>query len=87
MIFGFELKTDVNIISFFVKNKVLNVDQKNISKMFDTFEKQENIGKRLNSGLGIGLSVVKNLTELLGGNIKVETQNDEISFIVNIPIK
>ena len=87
VILGFELKPDVNIISLFVKNKVLNVDQKDIPKMFDVFEKQENIGEGFNSGLGIGLSVVKNLTKLLGGNIKVETQNNEISFIVNLPIR
>ncbi len=55
--------------------------------MFDVFEKQENIGKELNFGLGIGLPLVKSLTDLLGGQIKVETKNEEISFIVNIPFE
>ena len=55
--------------------------------MFDIFEKQEKIGKELNFGLGIGLPLVKNLTDLLGGRIKVETKNKEISFLVDIPIE
>jgi signal transduction histidine kinase len=85
--FGFELDTNEENISFFVKNKDSNIGQKDILKMFDVFEKQENIGKELNSGLGIGLPLVKNLTELLGGQIKVKTKNEEISFIVNIPFE
>jgi signal transduction histidine kinase len=85
--FGFELKPEEKNISLFVKNKDSNIGQKDVLKMFDIFEKQENIGKELNSGLGIGLPLVKNLTDLLGGRIKVETENKEISFFVNIPIE
>ena len=87
VIFGFELNPNEENISFFVKNKDSNIGQKDIQKMFDIFEKQENIGKELNFGLGIGLPLVKNLTDLLGGQIKVETKNEEISFIVNIPFE
>lgn len=85
--FGFELKPKEKNISLFVKNKDSNIDQKDVLKMFDIFEKQENIGKELNFGLGIGLPLVKNLTDLLGGRIEVETKNKEISFLVNIPIE
>ena len=87
VIFGFKLKPNEESISFFVTNKDSNIGQKDILKMFDVFEKQENIGTELNPGLGIGLPLVKNLTDLLGGQIKVETKNEEISFIVNIPIE
>jgi signal transduction histidine kinase len=85
--FGFELKPEEKNISLFVKNKDSYIGQKDVSKIFDIFEKQENIGKELNFGLGIGLPLVKNLTDLLGGQIKVETENKEISFFVNIPIE
>lgn len=85
--FGFELKPNEKNICFFVKNKDSNIGQNDVLKMFDVFEKQENIGKELNFGLGIGLPLVKSLTDLLGGHIKVETENKEISFIVNLSIK
>jgi len=87
VIFGFELQPNEKSISFFVKNKDSNIAQKDVLKMLDVFEKQENIGKELNFGLGIGLPLVKSLTNLLGGHIKVETENKEISFIVNLPIR
>jgi signal transduction histidine kinase len=85
--FGFELNPNEKNISFLVKNKDSKISQKDIVEMFDVFEKQENIGKELNFGLGIGLPLVKSLTDLLGGQIKVETKNEEISFIVNIPFE
>ena len=85
--FGFELNPNEENISFFVKNKDSNIGQKDIQKMFDVFEKQEDIGEEFNFGLGIGLPLVKSLTDLLGGQINVETKNEEISFIVNIPFE
>ena len=85
--FGFELNSNDKNISLFVKNKDSKISQKDVLKMFDVFEKQENIGKEFNFGLGIGLPLVKKLTNLIGGQIEVETKNEEILFIVNIPIE
>lgn len=85
--YGFWLSADEKHVSFFVRNKDFNLDQKDTSKMFEAFQKQENIGNVLNFGLGIGLPLVKSLTELLEGNIEIETGNEEITFIVNIPVK
>jgi len=84
--FGFELQPDKRYINLFVKNNDPNINQKDLIKMLDVFEKQESIGEELNSGLGIGLPLVKKLTDLLGGRIEVKTKNKEISFIVNLPI-
>ena len=85
--FGFELSSNEKNISLFVKNKHTNIRQKDILKMFDIFEKQENVGKEFNFGLGIGLPLVKKLTNLLGGQVEVETKNEEILFIVKIPME
>ena len=86
-ILGFELKPNQKNIRLFVKNRNSNIGQKDVQKMFDVFEKQENIGKELNPGLGIGLSLAKKLTELLGGQIKVESKNNNTAFLVNMPIE
>lgn len=85
--FGFELNPDNKNIVLFVKNEASQIGQKDVQKMFDIFEKQENIEKQLNCGLGIGLPLVKNLTDLLGGHINVETKNKEITFFVSMPFE
>ncbi|MGD9977654.1 MAG: ATP-binding protein [Bacteroidales bacterium] len=85
--YGFELKPNEKSVVFFVINKNSKIDQQDAMKMFEAFEKQEKIGSKLNFGLGIGLPLVKNLTELLGGHIKIESANNEIAFFVGIPIE
>ncbi len=87
VIYGYELSTDKTHIVFFVKNKCHGKKEINKLKMFDPFEKQENIGNNLNTGLGIGLPLVKKLTELLGGNIELKFNNKVMTFFVSIPIK
>ena len=85
--YGFEFKPNDKDIKFFVNNKSSKIPQKDIRKMFNIFEKQENIGSELNFGLGIGLPLVKNLTELLGGQITIESKTNEITFFIKLPIK
>jgi len=87
VIYGYELSTDEERIEFFVMNKSPEISEENRSKMFDIFDKQENIGIDLNFGLGIGLPLVKKLTEVLRGCIRLESNNNEITFFVNIPTK
>ena len=87
VIYGYELSTDKECIEFFVMNKGTEISEENRSKMFDIFDKQENIGIDLNFGLGIGLPLVKKLTEVLRGRIRLESNNNEITFFVNIPTK
>ncbi|QGY47614.1 CBS domain-containing protein [Maribellus comscasis] len=83
---GFTFNQDSQDVDFFVRNKWCK-DSIDIRKMFDIFEKQERIEKRINFGLGIGLSLVKKLVNLLGGSIKVESYESEIIFRVKIPVK
>ena len=84
--YGFELAPNGEEVAFFVKNGNSKLGQKDILKMLGIFEKQEKIGNELNFGLGIGLPLVKNMTELLGGNMKFSSKDNEITFSVDIPI-
>jgi K+-sensing histidine kinase KdpD len=68
-------------------NESPEIFEENRLKIFDIFDKQENIGENLNFGLGIGLPLVKKLTEMLGGCIRLESNNNGITFFVNIPTK
>lgn len=86
VIYGYKLSTDKKNIEFFVMNESPEISEENRLKLFDIFYKQENIGNNINPGLGIGLPLVKKLTEMLGGHINVESKHNEITFFVNIPI-
>ncbi len=78
VVYGFDLEPPGGNVKIYVKNKAPDPCVKN--RMFELFEKQENIGEELNPGLGIGLPMVKNLTELLGGYVKVESKDNEVTF-------
>ena len=56
--------------------------------VFDRFYQSENKNAPVEGGTGIGLSLTKNLTELLRGNIRVESKAGEGStFTVTLPKK
>ena len=87
VIYGYELSIDKESVEFFVMNESPEISEENRLKIFDIFDKQEKIGKDFNFGLGIGLPLVKKLAEILGGNIRLESNNNGITFFVNIPTK
>lgn len=69
-----------------VRDEGIGIDDSIIDKIFDPFYQITPLGKSA-SGLGIGLSLVKNLTELHGGNVEVysEGKNKGTTFIVKFP--
>ncbi len=87
VIYGYKLSDNKKHIEFFVMNESQEISEENRLKMFDIFDKQENIGNDLNFGLGIGLPLVKKLTEVLKGCIRFESNNNGITFFVDIPTR
>jgi signal transduction histidine kinase len=84
VIVGFNENMDNNQIDFFVKNKIKNFETIELTKMFELFDKQDTIGDDLNSGLGIGLPLVKLIIEKINGTISFETFNDELITTISI---
>ncbi|KKY02989.1 hypothetical protein VN21_00240 [Paraclostridium benzoelyticum] len=69
-----------------VKDEGIGIPKKDLYKVFDRFKqvKHESIDTKV--GSGIGLSLVKSLVELHGGNIDVESELGQGSeFIINMP--
>jgi len=69
-----------------VRDTGVGISEDSLPVMFEAF-KQESEGKgREYEGSGLGLSIVKRLTEALGGTIKVESEKGEGScFTVRLP--
>jgi PAS domain S-box-containing protein len=56
--------------------------------VFDRFRQADSTTTRRFGGLGLGLSIVKNLVELHGGSVRVKSpgENQGTSFILSLPI-
>ncbi len=73
---------------FFVSNTGSQVDEEKRLKIFEIFEKDELAPGQYAEGLGIGLAVVRNLVEVLGGFIEVINEpNNKTTFHFSILAK
>jgi len=83
--FGYEI--DNQNIVFFVTNKGSQINEEKRNKIFEAFYKQDTINNKDSSGLGIGLPLVKKISELLGGKIDFATNETETTFYVILPLR
>jgi len=82
--FGYYLKD--NLIEFYVKDTGIGIPPEYHSRIFDRFYQVDSTISRQYSGTGLGLSICKGYVELLGGNIKVESQSGKGTlFVFTIP--
>ena len=79
-------KTENNNITFFVKNSSSLIPKEKKEKIFEIFEKQDHHNKELVEGLGIGLPLVKKLSELLNGKIEFVSKEIQTTFLCTIPL-
>lgn len=70
--FGFFLRETE--IDFFVKDSGIGIATEDIAEIFDRFKRADNRFESGATGTGIGLSISKNLVELLGGKIRVKSE-------------
>ena len=77
---------DKNDVVIKIKDEGIGIEDEVIDKIFDPFFQISPYGET-SSGLGIGLSLVKNLTELHKGTIEVKSEglNKGTSFLLRFP--
>jgi CheY-like chemotaxis protein len=82
--FGYLNHTDEHL-AFFVKDTGIGIESKYRNSIFDIIRQAENDLKRNYGGTGLGLAICKGNTNLLGGDIRVESEpNKGSTFIFTI---
>ncbi len=85
--FGF-IHPNESEIQFYVRDTGIGIDEKYHDLIFERFRQIDEGTTKKHGGAGIGLSVAKNLVELLNGNISLEsTPGRGTSFFFNLSYK
>jgi PAS domain S-box-containing protein len=88
--FGFEIDESGTrpMLKFFVKDSGIGIPKEMHQLIFEDFRQVEDTLSRTYGGTGIGLSISKKLTKLLGGDILVESEEEKgSSFFFTIPLE
>ncbi len=77
-----------NTVAFTVSDTGEGIDPHKISIIFEMFRQMDSSVTRPHGGIGLGLYIVKQLTELLGGRVSVRSQLRKGSaFTVSLPLQ
>jgi signal transduction histidine kinase len=80
-------KQDENFV-ITVADTGMGISEKNLPYVFDRFWQADGTSKRKYQGVGIGLALVKELTEVQGGKVTVtSTEGKGTTFTVTLPYK
>jgi len=81
-----EVIDNVSMLKFWVKDTGIGIPKEKQNMIFDVFRQVDDSHTRKYGGTGIGLSVSKRFTELLGGNMWVESEEGKGSiFYFTLP--
>ena len=72
-----------------VSDTGLGIDPTFLPNVFDTFRQADGTSTRAHGGLGLGLSIVRHIVELHGGEVRAESEgiNKGARFIVRLPVR
>jgi two-component system sensor histidine kinase/response regulator len=82
------VRREQNVVVFEVKDTGIGIPETAQALLFEKFQQLENVRQREHQGSGLGLALTKQLVELHGGSIKVNSQVGVGSvFTVRIPLQ
>jgi PAS domain S-box-containing protein len=83
---GYSLKN--SSVEFFVKDTGIGISAEYHQRIFERFQQVESAFSRKYGGNGLGLPISRSLVELLGGNLRVDSEvNKGSTFYFAIPVK
>jgi CheY-like chemotaxis protein len=82
------VKQEKGVASITVRDNGIGIDPNEIGSIFDMFVQSDTSLKRTRSGLGIGLTLVKNLVELHGGSVLAKSSGlgQGTEFVIELPV-
>ncbi len=84
---GISLEQDDSEVVLKVKDHGMGIPKKSMKHIFEKFYRAEDVLTANTKGHGLGLSIVKNLVELNGGEISVRSEENEGScFTIRFPV-
>ena len=76
------------MMRFCMQDTGIGMDPEYIPKIFDTFSQEDASNTNKYGGSGLGMAITKNLVEMMGGEITVESQKGAgTSFTVDVPLE
>src|SRR5207253_9087844 len=87
-------RIDVNVakqgndVCIRVRDTGIGISQEMLPRIWDMFTQADKLASRSRSGLGLGLTLVRNLTELHGGRVEAHSEglNKGSEFIICLPL-
>jgi len=77
----FDCSIDGNSVVFMVKDSGVGIPNEHREKIFENFYKVENAGTALSPGIGLGLSTVKMICDILKYDIVLESVENEYTLV------
>ncbi len=82
------VKSINNIVEFYVKDTGIGIPTKRLDAIFERFVQADIEDSMAFQGAGLGLSIAKSYAKILGGNLRVESEEETGStFYLNLPVK
>jgi hypothetical protein len=75
-------------VEIVVEDTGVGISEDFLPYVFDRFRQAESTTTRRHGGLGLGLSIVKNLVEMHGGSVRVKSRGENLgsTFVVALPV-
>ncbi len=83
-----EKNRDMAVYEFRVKDTGIGMSEEFQKHIFESFERERNSTVSGVQGTGLGMTITKNIVEMMGGSIDVNSKKDVgTEFVVRIPLK
>ena len=81
-------ENDCRILRFTMKDTGVGMDEAFISKLFEPFSQENATTTNRYGGSGLGMAITKNMVDLMGGSIQVESKKGcGTAFTVTVPLR
>jgi|GEM_PF-1745520 len=81
-------KEDFEMVHLSIEDTGIGISSENQGMIFEKFTQGDSTITRKYGGTGLGLAITKNLVELMGGNIKVDSEQSKGTvFTVDLPLR